>query len=123
VLNQKAILVLPTPMRDLCVCLLALRSEHTLRSPTPNLCRRFRSVTKTPQKNMTSPTPPPGLRVRYFLVSLLALSTAALTSAQQTAAPATAAAPSQEEEAIVLSPFTVDASKEQGYFAQNTLAG
>ncbi|HWL17303.1 MAG TPA: hypothetical protein VNR00_16975, partial [Opitutus sp.] len=42
----------------------------------------------------------------------------------QTAAPAPATTTNQEEEdLIVLSPFTVDASKDKGYFAQNTLAG
>jgi outer membrane receptor protein involved in Fe transport len=52
---------------------------------------------------------------------LLALSTSTLVLAQQAApAPAT---PPPEDEPIMLSPFTVDASKDQGYFAQNTLAG
>jgi hypothetical protein len=57
-------------------------------------------------------------------VSLFALSSAALVSAQQTNASATPApTATEDEEVLVLSPFTVDASKEQGYFAQNTLAG
>jgi len=41
----------------------------------------------------------------------------------QTAAPAPATTTDQEDQPIVLSPFTVDASKDKGYFAENTLAG
>lgn len=56
-------------------------------------------------------------------VVALALMAAPQLSAQ--GAPATPApAPQQvEEEILTLSPFTVDASKEEGYFAQNTLSG
>ena len=68
---------------------------------------------------MTSPTPRPGFRVRRTLVSLFALTSTSLSIAQQTTPPI---APSGDE-AIVLSPFTVDASKDKGYFAENTLAG
>lgn len=61
--------------------------------------------------------------IRRLRASLLALSTSTLCLAQQ-AAPAPAVAPSAaEDEAIVLSPFVVDASQDKGYFAQNTLAG
>ena len=70
---------------------------------------------------MTTPKNPFRLGIRYLRVSLLGLSTSTLCLAQQTAPAATP--PPEEEEAIVLSPFTVDASKDQGYFAQNTLAG
>jgi len=45
---------------------------------------------------------------------------AASTSATQ---PDTAAQSSGDEEMVVLSPFTVTTTKDQGYFAQNTLAG
>jgi outer membrane receptor protein involved in Fe transport len=57
------------------------------------------------------------------VVSALSLSVAFLCSAQQAPAPAPAAAEPQDDEMIVLSPFVVDASKDKGYFAQNTLAG
>lgn len=70
---------------------------------------------------MTTPKPLPGIGVRHALVSLFVLSSAALSVAQQTA-PASAAQKT-EDEPIVLSPFTVDASQDKGYFAPNTLAG
>ena len=55
-------------------------------------------------------------------MSLFALSSVSLSLAQETTPPASTA-PRAEDEAIVLSPFTVDASKDKGYFAENTLAG
>ncbi|HTO04034.1 MAG TPA: TonB-dependent receptor plug domain-containing protein, partial [Opitutus sp.] len=55
-------------------------------------------------------------------MSLLVLSAIPLGLAQQ-ATPPPAAVDNSDDDIIVLSPFTVDASKEQGYFAQNTLAG
>jgi len=68
----------------------------------------------------------PGLRRAYptdksLALALLSLIAAPAMFAQQ-AAPAPAAA-QEEEEIIMLSPFTVDSSTEKGFFAQNTLAG
>ncbi len=72
---------------------------------------------------MTTPLHTSQSCVRYLSVSLLAMLSATVGWAQ-TAAPAPATTTNQEEEdLIVLSPFTVDASKDKGYFAQNTLAG
>ena len=59
-------------------------------------------------------------RFRRLLTPLLTLVTASVCSAQ-TAAPAKEV--SKEEEVIVLTPFTVDATKDKGYYAENTLAG
>jgi hypothetical protein len=56
--------------------------------------------------------------------SLLALLTAAFASAQQAPQPSAADAQNKaQDDVLVLSPFTVDASKDVGYFAENTLAG
>jgi hypothetical protein len=57
--------------------------------------------------------------------ALIALSSFSIpVSAQTTATPATApAADKDKEESIVMSPFTVDASKDKGYYSENTLAG
>lgn len=71
---------------------------------------------------MTSKISPLDIGVRRLSVPLMALLTAAVCSAQQAATPA-ATDPAKEDEPIVLSPFTVDASKDTGYFAPNTLAG
>ncbi|HYP16361.1 MAG TPA: TonB-dependent receptor plug domain-containing protein, partial [Opitutus sp.] len=49
--------------------------------------------------------------------------TASTSLAQTAAAPASGSTQQEADEAIVLTPFTVDASKDQGYFAENTLAG
>lgn len=59
---------------------------------------------------------------RHFAVSLSVLLAVTGASAQQVAQPAEPAANPQDEP-IVLSPFTVDASKDRGYYAENTLAG
>src|SRR5215203_2408317 len=74
---------------------------------------------------MTTPAPiTPRSGVRRVLASLFVLSSATLSLAQQTTPSAGAAdAAPKPDEAIVLSPFTVDASKDKGYFAENTLAG
>jgi outer membrane receptor protein involved in Fe transport len=71
---------------------------------------------------MTSLAPlTPRFGVRRVFVSLFALSSAAISLAQQTTPPPDTDA--KPDEAIVLTPFTVDASKDKGYFAENTLAG
>ena len=57
----------------------------------------------------------------YALTSALCLITVGRLSAQSTAAPA-AAKPS-DDETLVLSPFVVEASEDQGYTAKDTLAG
>jgi hypothetical protein len=70
-------------------------------------------------------------RFRRFLAPLLALSVALPVFAQVANSPQTAPAPAQpvpveepkKEEVLVLSPFVVSTDKDQGYFAQNTLAG
>ncbi|MEO7600201.1 MAG: TonB-dependent receptor plug domain-containing protein, partial [Opitutus sp.] len=72
---------------------------------------------------MTTPTPRPGFGVRRVIVSLFALSSAAASFAQQASAPAGSDPTRKQEEVIVLTPFTVDASQDKGYFAENTLAG
>ena len=54
-----------------------------------------------------------------FATSALCLITAPLMRAQT----APAAAPKEEEETIVLSPFVVEATEDQGYAAKETLAG
>jgi hypothetical protein len=65
--------------------------------------------------------------VRRGLLAAMTIVAAAPVFAQATAQAnqATAAQANDEagEEAIVLSPFTVDATKDKGYFAENTLAG
>jgi outer membrane receptor protein involved in Fe transport len=61
---------------------------------------------------------------RYLPVSLLALLTASSGLAQEAKPAAAQPAPaSGDEDIVVLSPFIVDASKDQGYYAENTLAG
>ena len=45
------------------------------------------------------------------------------TESPATAAAPTAATPAEEEDIVTLSPFVVDASKDVGYYAENTLAG
>jgi outer membrane receptor protein involved in Fe transport len=76
-------------------------------------------------------------RVRRFLTPLLALSVALPAFAQQVADPTVKTAAEQnpvpverkpgatggEESVLELSPFVVTTDKDQGYFAQNTLAG
>ncbi len=65
-----------------------------------------------------------GIRSRYLPASLLALLATTPAFAQEAAKPAAAEKPAaSEEEVVVLSPFIVDATKDQGYFAANTLAG
>ena len=59
-------------------------------------------------------------RFRRILTPLLTLVTASVCSAQ-TVAPAKEAP--KDEEVLVLTPFAVDASKDKGYYAENTLAG
>src|ERR1700761_4889094 len=59
----------------------------------------------------------------FALSSALCLITVGRLSAQSTAAPAAPAAKPAEEETIVLSPFVVEASEDQGYTAKDTLAG
>ncbi len=64
------------------------------------------------------------LRVRRFLTPLLAMSVA-LPAFAQTAnpAPAASATEAKKEDVLELSPFTVTTTKDQGYYAENTLAG
>src|SRR5471030_1345756 len=81
-------------------------------------------------KAFNDPTP----RLAKFL-SLFALVGAIPLGAQQAPAPTPPPASTQpaqgsveasgpnEQQPLVLSPFEVDAAKDQGYFAQNTLAG
>jgi len=65
-----------------------------------------------------------GTRGRYLPVSLLALLATTPALAQQAATPAAAEPPAvSDEDIVVLSPFIVDATKDQGYYAENTLAG
>lgn len=54
---------------------------------------------------------------------LLAICALASSVNAQTTAPASSNAATDEEEVVVLSPFTVNASRDVGYVAQNTLAG
>lgn len=71
---------------------------------------------------MTS-QPPPFLRgVRPFAALMLASLFVHTGNAQQTTTPTKPAA-NAEEPTVTLSPFVVDASKDKGYFAPNTLAG
>ncbi len=92
---------------------------------------------------MTTPQPQKKFGVRRLAASLLALITASGLSAQQSPQPAAQAPATPQkpipvetrsstegtgtegtaDETIVLSPFTVDASKDIGYYAENTLAG
>jgi outer membrane receptor protein involved in Fe transport len=58
----------------------------------------------------------------YLLLPLLSLLAGTSAFAQQ-AAPAPAASAGEQEDTIVLTPFQVDASKDTGYYAENTLAG
>ncbi len=60
-----------------------------------------------------------------ILVLILCTSAAVLCTRAQTVtpAPATAAAGTSGEEALVLSPFTVDATSDVGYAATSTLGG
>lgn len=59
-----------------------------------------------------------------MLASLFALSSAGLSFGQQaTTTPTAPNDPKAKDEAIVLTPFVVDASKDKGYYAENTLAG
>ncbi|HWA86206.1 MAG TPA: TonB-dependent receptor plug domain-containing protein [Opitutus sp.] len=60
--------------------------------------------------------------VRPPAVALLALLAIPAVSAQTTN-PSSAASSSSNDQVVTLSPFTVDASKDKGYFAPNTLAG
>lgn len=71
---------------------------------------------------MTTPIALTGTGVRRTVASLLAISTVGLAFGQQTTPPATSGTPKQDE-AIVLTPFVVDVSKDKGYYAENTLAG
>jgi outer membrane receptor protein involved in Fe transport len=54
---------------------------------------------------------------------LAALLTASVAFGQSAAPAPAAPPPADPDQPIVLSPFTVDASQDRGYFAQNTLAG
>ena len=73
---------------------------------------------------MTSNTPHREFRVRQVLWPLFTLFIAGFAVGQQTTTPTTGTPPNpQADEAIVLSPFTVDATQDKGYFAENTLAG
>lgn len=73
---------------------------------------------------MTQPKPY-SIRFRRFLSPLLALFVA-LPVFAQVANPTTSTPPGTtgtDKDAVVLSPFTVSTTKDQGYFAENTLAG
>ncbi|WP_083767646.1 TonB-dependent receptor plug domain-containing protein [Opitutus terrae] len=72
---------------------------------------------------MTTKVPPPNSGVRCLLASMLTLSLTSLGFAQQTPPPPATAAQPGDDDVIVLSPFEVDASKDKGYYAENTLAG
>ncbi len=73
---------------------------------------------------MTPQAHPSRLGIRFLTIPLTVLVLTAPPGFGQAAAPAPAAATSQtSEEVIKLSPFQVDSSKDQGYRAQNTLAG
>src|SRR5687768_7003453 len=78
----------------------------------------------------TNYTRPRFARALPCALSLLAFSSAPVLRAQVAPAPPqaspTTATPSStrpEDTTITLSPFTVDASRDTGYFAENTLAG
>jgi len=71
-----------------------------------------------------TPLIPHSLRVRRFLTPLLALSVALPAFAQTTASPTPAKEEAKTEDKVLeLSPFVVETTKDEGYFAQNTLAG
>src|SRR5688572_15007988 len=71
---------------------------------------------------MTSLAPvTPRFGVRRVFTSLFAVSAVAASIAQETTPPRPPAP--GDESVVVLSPFTVDASQDKGYFAENTLAG
>lgn len=76
---------------------------------------------------LTAPTRLTQRKIRCLAASLSALLTLGSTFAQQAPAQPAAADSSADgaagDKAIVLSPFTVDASKDRGYYAPNTLAG
>ncbi|MFI5356753.1 MAG: TonB-dependent siderophore receptor [Opitutales bacterium] len=61
------------------------------------------------------------IRYRYALALLLALGLRSSLPAQTT--PSAAVTPPPDNETIVLSPFTVDVTKDNGYVAVNSLAG
>jgi hypothetical protein len=83
----------------------------------------FQSQTLTPQETMTTQPNLPRFRVRPLSLPLLALLTASIASAQQAPQPSPADADQKKDDTVVLSPFVVDASKDTGYYAPNTLAG
>jgi outer membrane receptor protein involved in Fe transport len=65
-----------------------------------------------------------GIRSRYLPASLLALLATTPAFSQQAATPSAAETPAAaDEDIVVLSPFIVDATKDHGYYAENTLAG
>lgn len=61
--------------------------------------------------------------VAFATVAFASLGLLPASFAQAATAPATETTASKKEEAVVLSPFQVDASRDKGYFAENTLAG
>src|SRR5690606_35855900 len=73
---------------------------------------------------MSKPTPRPQRR-RPWLVLATSLATACSLPAQvvQEPAPDTRSTAATDDTTLVLSPFQVDASRDRGYFAENTLAG
>lgn len=73
---------------------------------------------------MSKPTPRPQRR-RPWLVLATSLATACSLPAQvvQEPAPDTRSTAATDDATLVLSPFQVDASRDRGYFAENTLAG
>lgn len=63
------------------------------------------------------------IRSQWIVLSLFAVLPAALSFGQQTTTPVAGTPPNPQDEVVVLSPFTVDATQDKGYFAENTLAG
>ncbi len=80
-----------------------------------------------PTENTTTPATPAMKeekpRSRSFLKSLLALALTGASASAQTPTTTPTTTPSEGEEIVVLSPFVVDASKDSGYRAENTLNG
>ena len=83
------------------------------------------SVSHSPSETMTMniKTKTPRAWTGHLPVALLGFFVSASAFAQQTPTAAANEPTASNEEAITLSPFTVDTTKDEGYFAQNTLAG
>lgn len=116
--TEKHLVANPRPLGLRCLIVV---EDLTSAFDLPAFFQRY--LSPCPVKTMTSVAPTtPGFRVRRVFVSLSVLLILTPGFAQQTPAPAEPA-PQSNDEVVVLTPFTVDASKDKGYYAENTLAG